>query len=106
MRGPRVLDAARFATITARSRQVAVEQAGDAGSYRVNVTIDLGLHGVTRALTVPVLVTLQGDRLTATGGTELRQTDYGMQPVSAGGGTVKVKDAVKIDFTIVAVAGP
>jgi hypothetical protein len=30
------------------------------------------------------------------------QTDYGITPVKAGGGTVKVKDELKITFTIVA----
>jgi hypothetical protein len=31
----------------------------------------------------------------------LRQTDYGIAPISVAGGTVKVKDELKIDFDIV-----
>lgn len=30
----------------------------------------------------------------------MKQTDYGMKPVSVAGGTIKVKDEVKIEFSI------
>jgi hypothetical protein len=30
----------------------------------------------------------------------IKQKDFGIQPVSAGGGTVKVKDELTIDFSI------
>ena len=43
--------------------------------------------------------------LTATGKARLRQTDFGIKPVSAGGGTVKVKNELGLDFRIVARAG-
>jgi hypothetical protein len=32
---------------------------------------------------------------------QLKQRDFGMTPVSIAGGTVKVKDEVRIEFTIV-----
>jgi hypothetical protein len=35
-----------------------------------------------------------------TGSTRLKQTDYGMKPVSVAGGTIKVKDEVKIEFSV------
>ena len=38
----------------------------------------------------------------ATGTLKLKQTDFGIKPVTAGAGTVRVKDEVSVDFTLVA----
>jgi hypothetical protein len=32
----------------------------------------------------------------------LKQRDFGIEPVSVGGGTVKVKDELRVEFEIVA----
>ena len=104
MIGPEVLDVSRFPSITFRSRSV-TGKAVSAGVWEVQVTGDLDLHGVKRALTVPLRIELSEQGLTATGKTALRQTDFGMKPVSAGGGTVKVKNEIGLDFRIVARAG-
>jgi hypothetical protein len=34
--------------------------------------------------------------------TVLKQTDFGIKPLSIGGGTIKVKNEVEIDFQILA----
>jgi len=47
-------------------------------------------------------VEVTGDTLTATGKTVLRQEDFGMHPVSAGGGTVKVKNEIDVSYSFVA----
>jgi len=104
MTGPKVLDAARFPSITFRSRSVA-GKAVSAGVYDLEVTGDLALHGMTRSLTLPLRVEIAADKLTASGKTVLRHSDFGMKPVSAGGGTVKVKNEIGIDYRIVARAG-
>jgi polyisoprenoid-binding protein YceI len=104
MVGPEVLDAARFQSITFRSRSVAGKEV-KAGVYDLQVTGELSLHGVSRSLTLPLRVELAADTLTATGKTTLRHSDFGMKPVSAGGGTVKVKNEIGVDFRIVAHAG-
>jgi len=101
MTGPKVLDAPRFPTISFRSRAVAGRRAAD-GAYELQVTGDLALHGVTRTMTIPVHVEVAGATLTATGRATVAQRAFGIEPVSAGGGTVKVKDEVGIDFRIVA----
>jgi polyisoprenoid-binding protein YceI len=105
MQGPKVLDAARFPEITFRSRTVAGRPASE-GAWEVQVTGDLTLHGVIRAVTVPLKVEIAGDVLTATGRTTLRHDWFGMEPVSAGAGTVKVKNELGIELRIVARAGP
>jgi len=104
MIGPEVLDAARFPTITFTSRSVTGKEAAR-GVWDVQVTGDLTLHGVSRSLTLPLRVEVTGDRLTATGKTVLRHSEFGMKPVSAGGGTVKVKNEIGVDYRIVARAG-
>lgn len=104
MVGPEVLDAARFRSISFRSRSVTGKEV-KAGVYDLQVTGELDLHGVSRSLTLPLRVEVAADALTATGKTTLRHSDFGMQPVSAGGGTVKVKNEIGVDFRIVARAG-
>jgi len=101
MLSDRVLDAQRYPTIAFTSRRIViVKQAGDQLVLRVEG--DLTLHGVTRPITVPVEVRLAADQLTATANATVRQTDFGIRPVSAGAGTVKVKDELEIAFRIVA----
>ncbi len=101
MSGPKVLDVARFATIRFRSQQVTGKRLAE-GVYELQVTGELSLHGVARSVTVPVRVELAGNTLTASGRTTLGQRAFGIEPVSAGGGTVKVKNELGIEFKIVA----
>jgi polyisoprenoid-binding protein YceI len=97
----RVLDVQRYPKITFRSLSVTlVERTGT--RIRVRLNGELTLHGVTRPLTVPADVQLTDDRLTADGQATLRQTDFGIQPVTAGAGTVKVRDQVDVSFKLVA----
>lgn len=74
-----------------------VEKTGE-GQWRV--TGDLQLHGVTQPVTVTVKK--NGDAYTAH--TVLKQTDFGIKPISVGGGMIKVKNEIGIDFEIFASA--
>lgn len=100
MSGPKVLDAARFPAIRFRSQQVSGRKVAE-GVYDLQVTGELSLHGVARTVTVPVRVELAGNTLTASGKTTLGQRAFGIEPVSAGGGTVKVKNELGIEFKLV-----
>jgi len=101
MLSDRVLDAQRYPTIAFTSRRIViVTQAADRLALRVDG--DLTLHGVTRPITMPVEVRLTGDQLAATANATLRQTDFGIRPVTAGAGTVRVKDELEVAFRIVA----
>ncbi len=93
MEGPQVLDSSRFPEIIFRS--TAAEKAGGA---HWAVRGELTLHGQTRP--VPVDVTEEKDGRYR-GSAALRQRDFGIKPVSLAGGTVKVKDEVKVEFEIV-----
>ena len=101
MRGPAVLDVPRFREIRFRSKAVG-GRALSPLSYELNLTGELSLHGVSREITIPIKVTLEGRTLVATGQTTLRHDQFGMTPVAAGGGTVKVANTIRIDFRIVA----
>jgi hypothetical protein len=92
MLGPDVLDGDRFPHI--RFRAVAI-QPGDADRWSVRG--ELELHGQTH----PVTVNVVRDQGHYKGSVSLKQSDFGITPISIAGGAVKVKDEIKIDFDIV-----
>lgn len=91
MLGPQVLDVEHFPEISFRSTSV-----DSAGSNHWRVHGDLTLHGQTRPLVLDVTLVDSHYR----GSVTLRQRDFGITPVSVAGGTVKVKNEVKIEFDI------
>ena len=92
MMGPEVLDADRFQQIRFRSATIEKVDAD-----RWSVRGELEVHGQTHPVTVAV-VRAQGHYK---GSTSLKQSEFGIMPISIVGGTVKVKDEIKIDFDIV-----
>jgi polyisoprenoid-binding protein YceI len=100
MESNKVLDIARYPRITFESTAVTV-------TGRRDTTLDLMVAGrmtirdVTQAITVPVHADVRGDTITATGRFELKQTAYGITPITVAG-VVSVKDALDIRFSIVA----
>lgn len=100
MVGPECLDARRFPSIRFASRAVTVKaRSGDA--FDVVMRGDLTLHGVSREVLVPVHVVVGKDGIRATGTTKVRQTAFGIKPISVAG-VVNVKDEVEIVWTVVA----
>ena len=99
MLGEKVLDVARFPEIVYVSTGVArAERKGDAWS--VMLSGKLQLHGVEKPVALPVKVRVSEEGLTAEGQVFLLQTEYGITPVKVAGGTVKVKDRLRIHFVI------
>lgn len=93
MLGPKVLDATQYPEIHFQSARV--EQTSPA-HYRV--TGALSLHGKTKELSFEVT----GGPERYQGKLKLNQTDFGIKPISIGGGTVKVKDQLDLDLDIYA----
>ena len=91
MLSPDVLDPERYPEITFRSTGV------DEKNSNLSVRGNLTLHGETRPINVSVTRTQSHYRGSAT----VKQTDFGIKPISIAGGTIKVKDEVRIDFDIV-----
>jgi len=102
MLGPDVLDVARFPEITFRSTSVAVGE-GRSAAADVRVTGELTLHGRTKSIAAPVRVHIDGGSLTASGTLTVKQSDFGIKPVSVAG-VVNVKDALTIHFEVTAAA--
>lgn len=96
-----VLEISSYPEIVFESSQITVNKLGE-DRYAVNVTGNLALHGVTRSEAISAQVALAGDTLRAYGEFSLRQTDYGIKLVSVAGGTLKVKDEVKVTFDFTA----
>ena len=99
MLSEKVLDVAHYTTIRFESAHVSRQKGGDATTLVVSGR--LTLHGVTKTVVVPVKVRIEGRTLTATGQIPIKQTDYGITPISVAG-LVKVKDELGVSFTIVA----
>lgn len=92
MKGDNVLDAEHFPEVRFVSNSVEAR-----GSTHFNVRGDLFLHGTTRP--VEMLVAQEGKRYT--GSVKLKQSDFGITPVSVAGGTVKAKDSIEIIVEII-----
>jgi polyisoprenoid-binding protein YceI len=95
-----VLEADGFPEIIYDCPRVASVEKLSYGVYSVALNGELALHGVTRSQPVSARVTVKGDRLRAAGEFSVRQSDYEIEPVSAAGGTVKLKDEIKLSFDI------
>jgi polyisoprenoid-binding protein YceI len=91
MLGPQVLDSTRFPEIRFESSKIEPR-----GQNRWIVNGNLTLHGKSHPITFDVALTDKVYRGTAT----IKQTEFGMTPVTVAGGSVKVKDGVKVEFSI------
>jgi polyisoprenoid-binding protein YceI len=91
MQGPEVLDVDHFPDVRFQSNTI---EARGAGHWVVHGKLDL--HGQAHPVTVDVTLKDGFYRGSAT----LKQTAFGITPASIAGGTVKVKDEVKVEFQI------
>jgi polyisoprenoid-binding protein YceI len=92
--GPRVLDVGRFPEIAFDSTAVEARRAPD-GTWDTVITGDLRIRDVTRPVHLPMRVEARAGSILVTGRTTVRQTDFGIRPVSVGA-VIRVKDEVEI----------
>jgi polyisoprenoid-binding protein YceI len=62
----------------------------------------LRIHGVEKEITFPVHIRRENHLLRATGSVTLTQTDFGIKPVKAALGSVRVKDQIMVRFELLA----
>jgi len=96
-----VLEDARFPEIVYRCPKAAARPLG-AGQIEVQLNGELTLHGVTRPQRITAKLSATGSLLRASGEFTVRQSDYGIKPVSVAGSMLKVKDELKCAFDIAA----
>jgi polyisoprenoid-binding protein YceI len=96
-----VLETGRYGEIAYDGTRARVETVNE-GRYRVEIDGQLTLHGVTRPQRIPVQVFLIGETLRAQGEAALRQSDFNITLVSVAGGTLKIKDELKLTFDLLA----
>jgi polyisoprenoid-binding protein YceI len=94
-----VLAAAHYPEIVFQSANVSIERSGE-DLYRIRLSGELSLHGVKRTQNIEAGVLLTQNCLRARGESTLRQSDYRIEPVTALGGTIKLKDDLEISFDI------
>ena len=94
-----VLETAKFPEITFRSTRVTGSPAQ--GKFDVRITGDLTLHGVTKTVTIPAAVTVNGDTMHAVGEFEIDRKDFNVNATDAFHGLVRIKHDLKFVFDIV-----
>lgn len=98
--GPRVLDAAQHPELRVRSLAVA-------GEWPMLVArVAITLHGVTREREVLLQVERAPASLRARGEFVVRQSEFGVTPLSILGGAIAVQDPVAVRFDLVARQAP
>ncbi len=96
-----VLEITKYPEIVIEGSKASIEQTSD-GRLRAEVEGQVTMHGVTRTQRVPAQVFMLGDTLRAQGEFQVRQTDFGITPVSVAGGALKIKDELKCSFDLLA----
>lgn len=89
----------QYPDITYQSTNVTSKGLGG-GRYEVKINGNLTLHGVTRPVTIPATVTLNGSTLRAVGEFSIDRDDYKVKATSAFHGMVRVDDDIKFEFDI------
>jgi polyisoprenoid-binding protein YceI len=96
-----VLDVEHFPEALFESKQVKVQSQGS-DLLQANVSGNLQLRGITQPHSFDAHVQVMGTMLRISGEFALRQSSFGIKPVSIAGGALKLKDELKFRFDIVA----
>jgi polyisoprenoid-binding protein YceI len=102
MLGEALLNGAQYPEITLVGQRVGMATAGAAMRSDVQVTV----RGQVHTLSVPVVYSLDGSQLVASGELPIKQSELGLTPFSALLGALQVEDELHVRFHIVARPGP
>lgn len=95
-----VLETAKYPDITFRSTDVSGKFKNN--QFEAKIGGEMTLHGVTRRVVIPAVVTLNGNDLRAVGKFEIDRKDFNVNATNAFHGLVRVKHGLKFTFDIVA----
>jgi polyisoprenoid-binding protein YceI len=96
-----VLDVDHFPTAVFESTEITVRPL-DQDLLQAHVVGELSFHGVTKTESFDGRVASMGSTMRVSGEFTLRQSDYGIKPVSFVGGALRLKDDLKFSFELVA----
>lgn len=95
-----VLQPDQYPEIILQSTAVSVKT-GSKTPYEIKIDGDLTLHGVTKHVSIPVKLTLDGNDLRAVGSFSINRKDFNVKATAAVHGTVRVRERVTLEFDIV-----
>lgn len=98
MKGDKQLAVSRYPTISFRSTGVRADDS--AGHYLL--TGDLTIHGITKSVSLPVAVRVDGQTLHGVGELRFKQSDFGITPYSAMMGLFKNQDELVLHIDLYA----
>jgi polyisoprenoid-binding protein YceI len=90
----------RYPDITFRSAQV-TGTSTTSGQFDLKITGNLTMLGVTRPITIPTKVTVNGNQMRAQGEFSISRGDFNVKATSAFHGMVRVADKIHFEFDIV-----
>ncbi len=95
-----ILESKKYPSIAFKSNKISFKP-GAGGAFSGTVMGNLTMHGVTRAVTVPISGKIAGNTIKATGKFNVNQSDYGMTIISIMGGIISARDMaeIKLDLT-------
>jgi polyisoprenoid-binding protein YceI len=96
-----VLDVRQFPTAVYESKEIKVERPEN-GPMVSHVNGELSFHGVTQNQSLDARIQNMGNMLRISGDFTLRQSSFGIKPVSFLGGALRLKDELKFKFELVA----
>jgi len=103
--GPEVLDASRFPEIRFVADRLRVS-AQKTDELEGTLSGKLSIHGVTKALDVPVHAWRRVDAQVVLGKVTFNQSDFGITPLHKAGGAIAVEDRVLVEFALRLVPSP
>lgn len=89
-----VLQAARYPYAVVRVGR------GDGNGGDAGANVAITLHGTTRTTPVALQIDAGADEIRVAGRMSLRQTDFGIEPLSVLGGAIQVLDRLDLHFTV------
>lgn len=104
VRGPDILDTAKFPRIVFEGRQLEAPRlpSGGNGEFRATLVGTLTLHGKSRPLAFPIQGRASHDKLEADATVSFRQSDFGIKPYKTALGAIAVRDEVTVEILLVA----
>jgi polyisoprenoid-binding protein YceI len=96
-----ILEAGKYPNITFKSTKINFKP-GAGGSFSGTVLGNLTIHGVTKAVSVPISGKVTGNTVKASGKFQVSQPEYGITIISIMGGIISVKDMVTVNLDLTA----